>query len=98
MVNVAGQLDLSGAVSISAPAEFLGLPALDVAVNVGEPLLVVAAEDDQPYADAAVGIADRAPASQLIFFDGNAHGTNLFDTHERELTNLLLSFLRDQTS
>lgn len=98
VVNVAGQLDLSGAVSISAPAEFLGLPALDVAVNVGEPLLVVAAEDDQPYADAAVGIADRALASQLILFEGNAHGTNIFDTHERELTNLLLRFLRDRTS
>ena len=98
VVNAAGELDLSGAVSISAPAEFLGLPALDVAVNVGEPLLVVAAEDDQPYADAAVGIADRAPASQLILFEGNAHGTNIFDTHERELTNLLLSFLRDRTS
>jgi pimeloyl-ACP methyl ester carboxylesterase len=91
-VNVASKLDLAGAVSLSAPPNFIGLDALDVATQVAEPLLLVVAQNDQPYADAAVAIAELAPVSQLRIFDGNAHGTNLFGDHDTELSALLLAF------
>lgn len=95
-INVAAQLDLAGAVAISAPDQFGALPALDVAANVGEPLLVVVAEADQPYADTALEIAAAAPATQLQVFDGNAHGTNLFGSHPDDLSRVLLSFIGDR--
>jgi pimeloyl-ACP methyl ester carboxylesterase len=95
-VNVAAQIDLAAAVSLSAPADFQGLAALAVAAQVNEPLLVIAAENDQPYAGAAVEFDAAAPASQLQIFSGNAHGTNLFNEHEAALTNLLLDFVANR--
>lgn len=93
-VNVAAQLELSAAVSLSAPGNFQGLQATDVAGDVVEPLLVVAAENDQPYAADAQEIDAAAPASQLQILEGNAHGTNLFAEHDPALTELLLEFVR----
>ncbi|MFV2040083.1 MAG: alpha/beta hydrolase [Acidimicrobiales bacterium] len=92
-VNVASRLELAAAVSLSAPGEFLGLPAIDVADDISEPLLLVVAENDQPYADAAVEIDARAPITQLQMFAGNAHGTNLFAEYDTQLTMLLLDFV-----
>lgn len=97
-VNVAAQFDVDAAVSLSAPASFGTLPAVDVAADVAEPLLVVVAEMDQPFADAAVLIDEAAPSSQLLVFDGSAHGTNLFAEHEAELTRLMLDFIARTTS
>jgi pimeloyl-ACP methyl ester carboxylesterase len=94
-VNAGTQLDLAGVVALSAPGNFLGLEALDVAVNVTEPLLAVAGELDQPYADAIVGIGESAPNGQSILLETSQHGTNLFVSHDTELTNLLLAFARD---
>lgn len=93
-VNLAARYDVAAAVSLSAPANFLGLDAAGVASDVAEPLLVVVAEGDQPYAAAATVIADAAPNAVLEVFDGNAHGTNLFGDHEIALTGLLLDFVR----
>jgi pimeloyl-ACP methyl ester carboxylesterase len=95
-VNVAAQIDLAGAVSLSAPAEFQGLPAVAVAAQINAPLLIIAAENDQPYARAAVELDAEAPASQLQIFSGNAHGTNLFGEHEAALTELLLAFVTNR--
>jgi len=95
-VNVAARLALAGAVSLSAPADFIGLAALDVANQITEPLLVVAARKDQPYADAAAAMSDAAPAARLQIFEGNAHGTNLFGDYQVELTNLLLEFASER--
>ncbi len=91
-INVASRLSLAAVVSLSAPGEFIGLDALDIAAQVAEPLLLVVAENDQPYADAALAMAELAPAGQLRVFDGNSHGTNLFADHQSELTTLLLAF------
>ncbi len=91
-INVADGLELTGVVSLSAPAEFLGLPALDIAVNVGEPLLLVAAENDQPYADAARDIAANALTSEVLILEGQQHGTNLFNDHPG-LTETLLDWV-----
>lgn len=96
VVNVAAQVDLAGAVSLSAPADFQGLPALAVAAQVAEPLLIISAENDQPYAAAAVQLDAQAPATQLQIFTGNAHGTNLFGDHQEALTALLLDFVADR--
>ncbi len=92
-VNVASRLDLAGAVSLSAPGNFIGLEATGVASGIAEPLLLVAAENDQPYADAAVEIDSLASSAQLQIFAGNAHGTNLFAEYDGELTQLLLDFV-----
>lgn len=94
-INVASKLDLAGAASLSAPAEFQGLPALDVADDVDEPLLLVVAEDDEPYAGAAASILDAAPDGRLEVFDGGAHGTNLFSEYSDDLTAELLIFAGD---
>lgn len=96
-VNVASGLDLTAVVALSPPADFLGLPALDVAADVTEALLVVVAADDQPYADAASRIDSAAPASQLVVLSGRQHGTNLFDEHGPELTDVLFDFLDERT-
>lgn len=94
-INVASKLDLAGAASLSAPAEFQGLPALDVAAEVEEPLLLVVAEDDQPYAGATESISQIAPDNRLEALEGGAHGTNLFSDHPEDLTIALLSFAAD---
>ncbi len=95
-INVAANLDTEGAISLSAPANFEGLEALGVVDQLGEPVLLVTTEGDQPYADTAVAMADLAFASQLQVFDGNAHGTNIFGTHEAELTAVMLGFINDR--
>lgn len=92
-VNVASRLNLAAAVSISAPGEFIGLQATGVAGDVEEPLLIIAAENDHPYVDAAIEIDALAPITQLQILAGNAHGTNLFAQYDAELTMLLLDFV-----
>lgn len=94
-INIADGLDLTGVVSLSAPADFLGMPALEIAANVGEPLLLVVAENDQPYADAAASIDQNALTSELLVLDGQQHGTNLFNDHP-ELTATLLDWVADR--
>lgn len=95
-INVAARADLAGVVSLSAPADFGALQALDLAGDVGEPMLIVTAEGDQPYADTAVALAEAAPVSQLQILSGRAHGTNLFADHEAVLTQSMLSFIVDR--
>ncbi len=92
-INVASRLELSGAVSLSAPGNFSGLDAAAVASSIVEPLLLVSAENDQPFADTAVEIDSVASATQLQIFAGGAHGTNLFAEYDAELTTLLLDFV-----
>ena len=95
-INVASKLDLDGIVSLSAPAEFQGLPALDVAADVEEPTMFIAAADDQPYADAATEMSDAAPnLRRRSIVDGSAHGTNLFNDYEEDMNGWLLGFAAD---
>ncbi len=97
-VNVASEAELAGVVSLSAPANFMGLEAAGVASQVGEPLLVVAAEDDAPYADDARAIAEAAPLPTLEILPGVSHGTNLFADHGEALTELLLEFIASRSA
>lgn len=97
-INVAARAELAGVVSLSAPADFGALQALDLAGDVGEPMLIVTAEGDQPYADTAVALAEAAPVSQLQILSGRAHGTNLFADHDAVLTQSMLSFITDRLS
>ncbi|MFN3217584.1 MAG: alpha/beta hydrolase [Acidimicrobiales bacterium] len=92
-VNVAADAELAGVVTLSAPANFMGLEAAGVAVDVGEPLLAIAAEDDAPYADDARAITDAALTPILQILPGASHGTNLFADHDEVLTDLLLEFI-----
>lgn len=92
-VNVAADAELAGVVTLSAPANFRGLEAAGVAVDVGEPLLAIAAEDDVPFADDARAIADAALTPTLQILPGASHGTDLFADHGDALTDLLLEFI-----
>ena len=95
-VNVASKLDLAGMVSLSAPAGFQGLSALDVASDIEEPAMFIAAADDQPYADDATAMAAMAPdARRLNIVDGRAHGTNLFADYPDDMNGWLLGFAAD---
>ena len=95
-VNVASKLDLAGIVALSAPAGFQGLSALDVASNVEEPAMFIAAADDQPYADdAAAMAAAAADTRRLNIVDGRAHGTTLFADHPDDMNGWLLGFAGD---
>ena len=66
------ELDLAGLVSLSAPASFQGIPALDVIDQVGEATLFIAAENDEPSnCDRRGRDGDGlAQVSQLQLFDG----------------------------
>jgi pimeloyl-ACP methyl ester carboxylesterase len=92
-IDVASDAELAGVVALSAPANFMGLEAAGVAIDVGEPLLAIAAEDDAPYADDARAITDAALTPTLEILPGSAHGTNLFADHGDVLTDLLLEFI-----
>jgi pimeloyl-ACP methyl ester carboxylesterase len=95
-INVASELDLAGIVSLSAPAAFQGLSALDVASNVEEPAMFIAAADDQPYADDATAMAAAAADTRrLNIVDGRAHGTILFADYPDDMNGWLLGFAGD---
>lgn len=97
-INAATDLDLAGVVSLSAPANFQGIAARDVIDQVTEAVLLISAEDDEPYATAATDMAALAQVSQLQMFEGTAHGTNLFTTHDAALNQLLFAFLTNRMS
>lgn len=96
-INVASEWNLGGVISLSAPGDFRGMPATAVADQVGEPLLLVVAEQDEPYATDAQEINERALTSQLTVLPGRAHGTELFASSDPGLTQLLLGFIDDIT-
>ena len=91
-VVAAAELDLAGAASLSAPGQFGDLDAETASAAVEEPLLVVVAENDQPYATSAPIIADGS-GGDLLVLSGAAHGTNLFGDHGAALTAALLDFV-----
>lgn len=87
-VVTAGREDLLAVVALSPPATFSGLDAVASAPDVTEPLTVVVAADDEPYASASRAIVDAATASdtELAVADGSAHGTRLLDGDDTRAT------------
>jgi pimeloyl-ACP methyl ester carboxylesterase len=92
---VAARTPLAGVVTISAEADFLTLHAVEPARQVTAPKLFITSRDDVPAARSLVMLIDAAaePKEQRIY-DGDAHGTNIFDgPHAQELSQALLDFL-----
>lgn len=92
---VGGRLGAAGIVSISSPAQFQSLDALGAVGAIAAPKLFVASEDDVPAARSEeqfwAGALD--PKEQEIY-EGDAHGTNLFEgPHRAELEQRLIDFL-----
>jgi pimeloyl-ACP methyl ester carboxylesterase len=87
-VVTAGREDLLAVVALSPPATFSGLDAVAAAPDVAEPLTIVVAADDEPYASASRAIADAATVSdaELTVVAGSAHGTRLLDGDDTRAT------------
>lgn len=89
-ISMAAELEVQAVVSLSAPAS--SFDALEAAEAIGEsiPMLVAVAEDNQPYADDAVKIADALGTSVTIV-SGDGHGTGMFRDHP-ELMDTIVAF------
>jgi pimeloyl-ACP methyl ester carboxylesterase len=73
---VAGAEDLDGVAALSAPARFAGMEVQPDRID--EPVMVVSAADDHPYAEDAAMFDERIASSLAVTVDGDAHGTGLF--------------------
>lgn len=94
----ASREDLAGVVSVSSPARFPGLKVRRAAQQIDEPVLFVAAEDDQPYAQDAQQLA-AAAAGELVTYEGADHGTDILKgDHRDELTALIIGFVKEPSA
>ena len=100
LVVAAGE-EVSGVVTVSAPAEFEDQDALSVIPNVIEPTLLIASEDDTQAMLSLQGLldaTDRSLDSQT--YAGSLHGTNLFESdseHANAIRQRIFQFLRDES-
>lgn len=93
-VAAAAERSMSGAITLSAPDVFEGTDAVAAAATFAGPLLLMAAEDDQPYPEDAAAIAGAAAGgAQVAILPGRAHGTDLLEEHEAVVTTFILEFL-----
>jgi alpha/beta hydrolase fold len=92
---VAARVPVAGVVSISSPAEFENMDALDATRRIAAPMLFIASKDDVSALrslDELVGAA-LGPKDQQVY-DGNAYGTDLLEgPHASELAQRLIDFL-----
>jgi len=93
-VAAAAERSSNGAITLSAPDGFEGTDAVAAAATFVAPLLLMAAEDDQPYPEDAAAIAGAAAGgAQVAILPGGAHGTDLFEEHGAVVTEFILEFL-----
>lgn len=93
-VAAAAERSTNGAVTLSAPDVFEGTDAVAAAATLAGPLLLMAAEDDQPYPEDAAAIAGTAAGgAEVAILPGEAHGTDLFGDHGAAVTERILEFL-----
>jgi pimeloyl-ACP methyl ester carboxylesterase len=82
---VASEENLAGVVAISAPAQFQGIDALAHIDQVTKPKLFVAASGDQRYVHDLEDMFERAAdPKERRLFDGDEHGTALFNGAQGE--------------
>ncbi len=86
---------VAGVVSISAPAQFEVLDVTEDVETIHAPKLFVASQDDVPAENSLRDLVDAAsPPTDQHVYDGDAHGTALFDSPNAEdLTQRLVDFL-----
>lgn len=91
-ISMASELQVQAVVSLSAPAG--SYDALHAAEEIGAsiPVLVVVAEDNEPYATDAHRIADALGVAPTIV-SGGEHGAGVFRDHP-ELMDTVVAFAR----
>jgi pimeloyl-ACP methyl ester carboxylesterase len=92
---VASQVDASGVVSISSPAQFQELDAESAVAGIEEPKLFITSADDVPAARSLETFWElaAAPKEQHVY-EGGEHGTELFaGEHAADLQRRLIAFL-----
>lgn len=94
-LSLAEELEADAVVSLSASAS--AFDALGAAASLRDmiPVLVLAARDDQPFADDALRIA-RAAGQQARVLDGDGHGTGLLVDHP-ELATTIVRWVGSET-
>ena len=96
-IIVASKEEIDGLITISAPVEFEGLSTTGKAEKVQCPKLIIASKGDMPAADSADVLFKEFPEPKSIkIFDGNAHGTFIFDEEPENgkvLKQLIIDFL-----
>lgn len=93
-VVAASQRDVAGVITLSAPARFEGADATGAAAAITAPMLLIAAEDDGPYAADAASISAAAGGLATVeILSGRNHGTDMFRDHSEALTQAILAFL-----
>ena len=99
-LKVASRKPVLGVISLSGPDAFRGLDATADVSKITAPKLFVASTDDYYPAQSLAKFMKIAkePKKQKIF-SGSGHGTYIFGTeHNKELTDLLLEFLKSLQS
>ncbi len=92
---VGARVPVAGVVSISSPGQFPPLDAVETVDEIAAPKLFITSAEDVPAfrSQKEFWEAASAPRTQHIY-DGNAHGTALFDgPHAVDLRARLLDFL-----
>jgi pimeloyl-ACP methyl ester carboxylesterase len=92
-LSMATELEATAVVSLSASASTFG--ALEAARSIGAtiPVFVAAAQDDEPYSQDAVAIAE-ALGTDAEIVSGNGHGTGMFLDHP-DLIEAVVAFAAD---
>lgn len=92
----AGHRAVAGVITLSAPAAFEGVDAMAAIRQVDRPIMLMAAESDEPYASNARDLQEATGfAAELIILSGGRHGTDLFAEHGEALRDTILGFLAD---
>lgn len=90
---------ISGLVTISAPAEFKGLSAINEIEKAACPKLFIASRGDEPAAQNANIFFEKSSEPKSIeILDGKAHGTFIFEEEPQnaeKLKQLILDFLNN---
>jgi alpha/beta superfamily hydrolase len=92
---VSARNGVEGVVSISSPAQFPPLDAIEYVGDIAAPKLLISSEDDVPAMRSQEELWDaaRAPKDEHVY-TGDAHGTNIFDSeHAGDLERRLIDFL-----
>lgn len=96
-ISVASYKDISGLITISAPAQIAGgLDATSHISKIEVPKLFIAAKDDK-FHSRSVDLFAQSSTNEYEAYKlpGNKHGTNLFDDQNSDkLNGLILDFLR----
>jgi pimeloyl-ACP methyl ester carboxylesterase len=93
-----GEEHVAGIVTLSAPARFEGTDALAAIADLERPVLLIAAQNDEPYHSDARALYEASDfETDLVVLAGSRHGTDLFAEHAEALSDTILGFLSDPT-